>query len=311
VISYMQSDKVEETTSTITINIVKPASLDPLLVVSSYDVGTDMLKPGDQFRLKLQLQNIGKADASNLIVMFGTVSGSADASVTPAAQNADTSVSVIPGDVFAPLKTGGTVLIGAVPVNGMTTITQDFIVNAKVTSGVYGLPVTLRYKLLDGSTVQSNLRVSLVVVLPPQLQVTLQNPLPSVGNVGESQSVSLKITNSGKDAVNLTTFDMQAENAQITDGAESTLSVLDANANVSVNGTLIPSAEGLVRIKVSLHYLDDLHREQVIVKTYEMQAVTPPPPATFVPQVAPPVVEDDTPQNVMQRLLFGLLGLGS
>ncbi len=318
VISYLQADKVQETTSSITIKIAKMVVETPLLMLSSYDPGADMLKPGDQFHLKVELQNIGKGTANNLVVAFGTgdnTSAPVSSTTTTGDRSNDNSpgpLNIVPSDTFAPLKTGGTVLVGTLEGNGAkTTVAQDFIVNAKVTSGVYSLPITVRYDQPDGTTVQTSLRASLVVVTPPQLQVALQDTLPPSIYVGQAQTLTVKIVNTGKDKVNLTTATFTGANATISSGAETPVSPLDVNGTASVPGVIVADAEGDVTITFTLHYQDDLNRDETIVRTYKIQAVNPPPQPTFVAPVATPEVEQNNSGDFWQRLLFGLLGLGS
>lgn len=318
VISYLLDGKVVETTSSITIDVARSNVEDPLLVLASYETGVDVLKPGDTFQLKAQLQNIGKGNAENLLVSFGAIQTAADTSSnnngssTPESSGGS-ALSASPGDTFAPLKTGGTILVGSLDGNGaQVTVTQDFIVNARVTSGVYSLPITLRYQRADGTVINSSLRASLVVVTPPQVQMTLQNPIAQTVNVGDVVPISVKISNLGSVKVNLTTFTAQADNAQVSDGAESAVKPLDPSSDVTVAATVNVISEGTIKITLTLHYLDDLNREQTITKSYETQAVIPPPPPTFAPVTPSPVVEvQSSPQDFWQRLLFGLLGLGS
>jgi len=130
-------------------------------------------------------------------------------------------------------------------------------------------------------------------------------------NVGVSQSLNIKIVNTGAYTARLSTLDLKADNAQVTDGSESDVGALDPNGNISIPGSFIPSTDGTVTITLTLHYVDDLNREQTIVKTYQAPAVTPPPPPTSVPPPPTPSSEQTDSQDFLGRLLFGLLGLGS
>ncbi|NJL55900.1 hypothetical protein HC928_12445, partial [bacterium] len=70
---------------------------------------------------------------------------------------------------------GGTVFLGSIaPDGGEAGLSQAFIVNGSVDSGIYSLPITLTYQNPDGSSGQTNLRASVVVIVPPNLQRDLQ-----------------------------------------------------------------------------------------------------------------------------------------
>ena len=65
---------------------------------------------------------------------------------------------------------------------------------------------------------------------------------------------------------------------------------------------------------VTLRYLDDLNQERTIVRTYETEAIAPPPPPDD-PMIGQPVMPEpqveDGDDDVVGRFLRGLLGLGS
>src|SRR5690606_13937471 len=111
---------------------------EALLLLSSYEIGADTLKPGDRFTLTLALQNVGAASANNLLLTFGTVesssdggsgSGSGSGSGTGSTQTTSTS----PSSTFAPLGNGGRIYIGGLTAGSITeVITQDFMVSGDV-----------------------------------------------------------------------------------------------------------------------------------------------------------------------------------
>jgi len=76
--------------------------------------------------------------------------------------------------------------------------------------------------------------------------------------------------------------------------------------------TFSPSAGGQVTITVTLNYLDDLNRAQTMIKSYTTQGVVPPPPPTPIPVISTPTApQQPSSSDVGQRIMFGLLGLGS
>jgi hypothetical protein len=321
-ITYLQKGESKENPGSMTIQVADVVKPEALLLLESYNTGQDVLKPGDRFTLSMTLQNAGEADAANMLVTFGTVD-----STDPGNDNDDSSgdngstvdtgssTSTTPSSTFAPLGAGGTMFVGTLNAGGGSiTLEQDFIVNGTVDSGIYNLPITIRYTDTDGENAQENLKASVVVVKPPQLRVTLLSPIPESVNTGEPVSVGLDIINTGNDIIRFTTATVETENAEILDGAEVFLGSLDGEENTSVNATVMPLEEGRVSITVSLNYIDDLNREQAIVNTYETEAMMPPPlPEDLGPpiDVMPTPTPEPSNDALVGQILLGLLGLGS
>ncbi|MDX1992975.1 MAG: hypothetical protein SF029_11320, partial [bacterium] len=206
----------------------------------------------------------------------------------------------------------GTVFVGNVEADGGTvTLEQEFIVNGTVNSGVYALPITLRYQTEDGTTRQDDLRASVLVVKPPQLQIDLQSPVPEQINLGEPLPITLTITNGGNAAVNLTSASAEVEGAEVLEGAQTRLAPLAQDDDTSYTALVLPSQEGEISITVTLRYLDDLNIEREIVQTYETTVVAPPPIEEIPIDLTPLPTEPPEEENLLGRLLLGLLGLGS
>ncbi len=308
-ITYLQKGESKSINGSMTLDVAKVVAPAPLLLLQSYSTGKDILKPGEQFTLTMEVKNVGDDDASSMLVTFGTVDTTNSSDATPG------TTSTTPSTTFAPLGSGGTIFAGTVKAEGgILKLKQDFIVNGTVDSGIYNLPITLRYQKSDGSGGQDSLRASLVVVMPPQLQINAQNPIPAAANVGETVSLALRISNKGKKPVNFTKVTVSGENINVFDGKEALLSPVQPNDDASVNGSFSPAAVGPAKLTVTLYYMDDLNKEQTIIKTYELQANAPPPPieVTPPPNITPtPVDQPVSQRDMLGKLLLGLLGLGS
>jgi hypothetical protein len=164
--------------------------------------------------------------------------------------------------------------------------------------------------------VQDDLRVSLVVISPPQLQIDLQNPVPSLVPLGETVFVGLDITNNGDSTVDLTTITLEAENGEVVEGASTFVGPLTTGNDTSYSGVVIPSEVGPMELTLTINYIDDLSNEQTIVETYELVVTDPPPTPDipdrpFDPLPLPEVPEETDNSDLFGRLLLGLLGLGS
>lgn len=316
-ISYLQEGEAKENTASMTINVAKLVPTSPVLLLDTFETGKTFLQPGEQFTANLTIKNVGEEPAQNMLVTFGTVSPGAPSGSDDNNSGTTTTGTTTPSTTFAPLGSGGTVFAGTIEAGGgFINLTQEFIVSGSVDSGIYTLPITLRYQKADGSAAQETLNASLVVILPPRLNLELQPPLPEQTNIGEPLTLTLKISNRGRKSVNFNSATTAAENGEVVEGAETLLATLRAEDDTSVSAIVIPSEEGPVKITITLNYIDDLNKPQSIVQTYELEAVPAPPPPTFEP---PPdslfPVQGETPQtnpdDLLGRLLLGFLGLGS
>jgi uncharacterized repeat protein (TIGR01451 family) len=313
-INYLQNGESKSSNSSMTIDVANVVAPAPLLQLDTYDYGKDILLPGDRFTLTLVLKNIGDADANNMLVTFGTVD-STGTQATP--DGSGSSTTTTPSSTFAPLGNGGTLFAGTLKAGkDSTTLTQEFIVSGSVDSGIYSLPVTLRYTKDDGSTAQDSLRASIVVLVPPNLLINDTAPLAASVNIGEPVYLSLEISNKGRKQVNFSNVVVTAENADVQDGADTYLGPLRVDDETTVSASVIPSAVGKVKINVTFNYIDDLNQANTLVKEYEVEAVEPPPPVDngepppdFNMPTPTPTPTD--PNEIIGRALFGLLGLGS
>src|SRR5689334_2108137 len=156
-ISYLQKGEAKTVpNAAMTLNVAKVDAPAPVMIVDSFDTGFDVLTPGQQFTLTVNLRNIGNDEAKGLIVTFGGVDSSGGGiDPTP---GADSSTTTNPSNTFAPIGSVGTQNIGNVPANKdkLITLSQKFIVNGSVDSGIYALPITLRYQRSDASFSQDN-----------------------------------------------------------------------------------------------------------------------------------------------------------
>jgi hypothetical protein len=252
----------------------------------------------------MTLKNVGQGDAPDVLVTFGTVEESSSGGGTPTGGGSTT-----PSSSFAPLGAGDSLFVGTIAAGASLSLEQGFIVNSSVTSGIYSLPITVRYLKSDGTTDQQNLRASVIVVAPLRLQTSLESPFPETINTGEPYPVALRLVNQGTTTINLVSAAVSAENAEVLEGAEVLLSPLRTEDDDTVSALIMPSEEGEFSVTFALTYNDDLNREQVLRLTFDGEAVTPPPfepPPEIIPEQT--VEEEEAP--FLGRLLLGFLGLG-
>ncbi|MEZ4671009.1 MAG: IPT/TIG domain-containing protein [Anaerolineae bacterium] len=313
-ISFLQKGELKTVSASMTMNVAKVDAPAPVMIVDSFDAGFDVLEPGQEFTLTLSLRNIGNDTAKGLIVTFGGVD-STGGGIDPT-PGASASTTTNPSNTFAPLGSVGTQNVGDVAAGDEAiTLTQRFIVNGSVDSGIYSLPITLRYQRSDGSFSQDNLRASLPVIVPPQIKVSETSPMPEQVNVGDIVGLSLEIANRGRKAVNFTNAVVTAENADVVSGTETYLGPIRNDDQGTLDASFMPTAEGAITVTVTLNYTDDLNRPQQIVQTYELEGLPPLPPPDFGPPIdfGPQPVEEAplSGRDLLGKVLLGLLGLGS
>jgi hypothetical protein len=201
--------------------------------------------------------------------------------------------------------------VGDIGLKQTLKITQEFVVNGKTDSGIYSLPISIGYVRSDGTAVQDTLRASLIVIAPPRLQFQAQAPIPPQVELGNPITVGLSVTNIGEKRAILTRARILAENGTVIDGEEQQLSPLNANEDTSITANVQANGPGKVDIIVEVYYRDDFNREQVIKNTFSTEATEPPPLPTF--DSTPPPTPTATPpsqDDVVRRIILGLLGLG-
>lgn len=316
-ITYLRGSEAQTTTTSVTIPVARAVEQVPVVLLDSYDIGEEFLTPGQRFTLSLTLNNVGNAAARDLLVIFGTVdapttggdSGDGGSGSGGSGSGGSTTQN---SSGFAPLGAGSTLFFASLDAGETLSLDQAFIASGALRSGIYNLPITVRFGKPDGETEQANLRASIVVIAPPRLTSDLAAPLPETVNVGEPFPFGFNLVNTGTTNINLTRAVFTAENAEIVDGAETALAALRAERDIAVGAMIMPLAEGTVTLKADIYYLDDLNNERVIHKEYQVEAVTPPPtpemPNFEIPQT--PVQETPQEDNLIGRLLMGFLGLG-
>jgi hypothetical protein len=314
-LTYLQDAEVKESTDSLTISVARAVTLQPTLLLQTYDTGKDVLVPGDRFNLQVTFLNVGDDTAHGILLTFGTVEESSPPPQTtpnPGDSGSGGGSSTTPSDTFAPIGSGATVLIGDIAPDQIQTVTQEFFVNGRASSGLYSLPLTLSYKRSDGASAQNVVRISLPIVAPPQLRFQLQNPVPPSVNVGEPLPLAVGVFNDGTARADLRRAVVTAENAEVVEGAESELAGLSGGEDTTISASVIPNGEGTVRITLTLYYADDLRQERSLTTAYESEAVEPPPPPDIVEEPPLPTPEPPpSPQDTIRRLILGLLGLGS
>ncbi|MCB9450238.1 MAG: hypothetical protein H6672_02295 [Anaerolineaceae bacterium] len=297
-ISYLQDGESRQTNASISLSVQQVVEESPVLLLTAYDTGeSTALQPGQQFTYTMHIQNAGQVDVSGLTVTFGQSKTSSSDSSSSSSTN------------FAPLGSGDTVFYGDLEAGETAVITQGFIVNNDVSSGVYTMTMVLTYRLADGTSNDQTMSASLIVIVSPRLRITLAESLDDPLTSGESYTASIEITNLGSADATLTEMRVVGDNVTITEGAETLLNTLQSDDDTTVDIGFDPSGVGSYSITAELDYLDDLNRTQTITTVFSgdvEQAARPQMPVRTMTVETETTQEDD----LLGRLLLGFLGFG-
>jgi hypothetical protein len=294
-VSYLQGDETRGTNASISLTVEQAVESAPILLLQAYSTGQEeALQPGQQFTYEMSLQNAGSLPVSNLLVTFGKTSSS----------SSESSSSV----TFAPLGSGDTTFLGDLPAGETTTVSQAFIVNNDVESGVYNLLITVQYRASDGTEYEQSMNASLIVVVQPRLRVTLENELDDPLTLNETYSLSLEIANLGSSDVALTQMRVTGENVTVTEGAETLLDPLQSDDDTTGSAEIEPVAEGPYSITVAVDYLDDLNQTQTYTATFSGEVAER--VRQRMPAPTTPTEEASEDEDFWGRLLLGFFGFG-
>ncbi len=307
-ITYFQEGESAQVSGSMTISMAERRVNSPLLLLSAYDTGKDVLQPGDRFTLAMTLQNVGTAPVSDLIVLFSAVETENSSGATYT--------------TFAPQGAGGTIYVGDLGADGMLVeLRHDFVVDGTVSSGIYNLPIRLRYRTPDGTEEEDFLQASLVVVQLPRLQFTVLDEPPERASVGESFPLTVMVANIGAKDVDLTVAEVSAQGGEVIDGAETFMGTLRVLDDTDIEAEILPTDEGELTVTLTLRYLDDLNRERFFEQVFATTVLPQPTPVplpdreepglTFVPLPREGSALQPPQGDLVGRLLLGLLGLGS
>jgi hypothetical protein len=132
----------------------------PLVVIKSYYLNKDSIRPNDSFNLYLSIQNDGALDAHNLIFSFSS-------------------------EDFLPMETGGVIAVGSLAGGGtQKTITQPMLASAGLWGSTSGrIAVTLSYNGPGGEAYSETFTITLQV-LGWSGVVSTPTPTPTVTPTG-------------------------------------------------------------------------------------------------------------------------------
>jgi hypothetical protein len=286
--------------------------LRPQLVVMGYSTDVDPLQPGSIFELKMDIKNLGTADAKGVSVVVGGGVTSTNDMGTPQASG----VSGASGDLatFAPLGSGNVIFVGDINKDTTLSVSQQLVVNVTAAPGAYSLKLSFVYTDVNGNRLVDDQIITLLVYSLPQIEVSFYRDA-GVFSAGMENILPLQVTNLGKKTYVLGNLKVTAENADVYNNVLM-VGALDPGGYFTLDASLMPYQEGPLELKILINYTDDFNQprfiEQVIPIEIQPAMEIPPDMGEGIPDgggIVEPAPE--TFWAKVGRFFKGLFGLGS
>ena len=295
--------------------------LRPQLVINSYKTDLQILQPGLQFTLEMEVQNVGNADAKRVVMIVGGGTASAgEVSGTP--NPGGTSGGSGEFTNFAPIGSSNVQSMGDLPISALMTAHQVLIVNVTTNPGAYPMKISFVYVDEQGRAFVDDQVITLLVYSLPNVSVEFYQP-PQPFFVGQPGMLPLQIINMGRKSAVLGNMRVTAEGAEFTNNVI-LIGNLDPGGYFPLDATIIPSAPGPLDLNITVEYTDDFNQQQRIDQVITIQVLESAPgpegpggPTAPGDSVSPgepgniPVQPPETFWQKMWRFILGLLGLDS
>lgn len=277
-------------------------------------LGSDQyLEPGSFFSLNLNLINIGKGKASNILMVLG------------GATSSGTGLSGAVGNfsIFSPVNASNFVSIGNIEAGDAIQFSQPLVVNNAANSGSYNLQISFVYNNPKGDKIIDDQIVSLQVLVQPKVQPGLYSPI-NTALVDQPVSIPLMLTNLSSETVQLGELDISCNGWDIYPQS-AYIGKIDSGEQWFPPGEFIgtPHQAGQTECQVNIHYLDDFGKPRLVPPTKLILSAEQ---TTFIPdnqislEGTPTNIStlpEDKPKNnginwgIFKQMLLGFLGLDS
>ena len=288
-------------------------STKPQLVITGYTTDVVPLQPGTQFKLTLNVQNVGSSTAKRVtMVVGGGSSSSAGEGGTPQPGG----ISGTSGDFtnFAPIGSSNVQSLGDFPAGYGLLAYQPIIVNVSTSPGAYPLKISFVYIDEQNHVLVDDQVITLLVYRLPIIEISFYQEVSSLFS-GQPNTLPLQVVNLGRSSVILGNMRVSAPSGQLSNNSI-LVGALDPGGYFTLDANYTPDLSGSVDLLVSIDYTNDFNQPQVITKTISVDVQEQPiiePPVDGgqtnggIPQVGAP----ETFLQKVWRFILGLIGLDS
>lgn len=289
--------------------------LTPQLMVVGYKTDVDPLQPGSMFNLKLDVKNMGMADAKTVTVVLGGGVSPNNEAGTPSG-----GLSGSGGDLanFAPMGSSNLIYIGDIASGATVSVSQRLVVNVSTAPGAYTFKMSFVYDDSSGNRMVDDQVITMLVYSLPQIEVSFYRD-PGVFSAGMDNTLPLQVTNLGNSTSILGNMTVTSESGMVMNNI-SLVGALEPGGYFTLDAMLNPAQEGSSNIKVSINYTDDFNQPRVfeqvlpieIQPAMEIEPTLSPEEGGMTPEGGLP--GEQAPETFWQKILRffkGLFGLGS
>lgn len=289
--------------------------LTPQLMVVGYNTDVDPLQPGTMFNLKLDVKNMGMADAKTVTVVLGGGVSPNNDSGTPSGGMSGGS-----GDLanFAPMGSSNLIYIGDVPSGATISVSQRLVVNVSTAPGAYTFKMSFVYDDSSGNRMVDDQVITMLVYSLPQIEVSFYRD-PGVFSAGMDNTLPLQVTNLGNSTSILGNMTVTSENGMVMNNI-SLVGALEPGGYFTLDAMLNPAQEGPGNINISINYTDDFNQPRVyeqvlpieVQPAMEIEPTLSPEEGGMTPEGGLPGEQgSETFWQKILRFFKGLFGLGS
>ncbi len=298
-------------TATPTPTLTPVPLMRPQLVITGYGTSVEVLQPGVQFELSLELQNKGNAHARLVSMVIGGGSSSPGAQPGTLQPGGVTGGSADLGN-FAPVAASNVKFLGDLTIGQVLQTGASLIVNANTNPGAYPLKISFTYSDDKGNYYTDDQVVTMLVYSLPQVEVNYYR-LPDTLFAGQPGVLPMQVVNIGRKSAVLGTMKVTAEGAELSNN-EVLVGPLDIGGYYTLDVTVIPAQAGPLELLITITYTDDFSQPRVLTDTLtvEVQEAMPFEPLPGEGGMEPQ--PESSPETFLQkvwRFLRGLLGLDS
>ena len=286
----------------------------PILLIGGYAVDLDPLKPGSMFNLTIQVTNAGGSEARGVTLVLGGGSVSTGANGTPGTEGGSgVSGSGTSLENFAPLGESNVAYLGTLEPAALLASVHALIVNSTTLPGAYPLKISLIYSDSAGHLYTDDHVITLLVYSPPLLEINFYQT-PELFFVGQPGNLPVQVLNLDRKAVVLSRVRVGSPGAEMSN-SELPIGYLDTGLSFTIDAQAVPLQPGPLEVVVSVDYVDDFNKPQVIQQTLRVEVLEAEPLPEFpeegglTPDFVP--APSETFWDKVLRFLRGLLGLDS
>lgn len=283
----------------------------PRLLVTQAETNIEVLQPGSQFELFLDITNLGSETARNVNMVVGGASVPvADGTSTPGGSYTATG-----GDFtnFSPLGGSNVQALGDITLGSTFTASQPLIVNVTTVPGAYTLKISFVYQNGKGDTLVDDQVITLLVKQVPMVNISFYRE-PGDLFTFQPNMLPIQIVNVGKKSVILGTMKI-ASSAGMVENGTLQIGYLDTGGYLTQDAMLMPEMAGEVTLTITVDYVDDFNQPQTITQELTINVIDMPAPEIIEdPGISNPTDYMPTNETFWQkvwRFIRGLFGLDS